>query len=124
MSQAAVSDWETGKVYPSWRRQHDLSRALGFNLLELVAARSSADPVEQAILSQPGLTAQAQQALVDVYRAMLEATVHDGGSTGPNCIARANLRVRGRLAQGWVLAAAACWPSASPARCSRRPQAG
>jgi transcriptional regulator with XRE-family HTH domain len=73
VSQASISDWETGKTLPSsWRHEGNLARELGFNAAELMAARYTDDPVEQAIWGQPGLTRDASQALVDIYRVLLQ----------------------------------------------------
>jgi DNA-binding XRE family transcriptional regulator len=69
---STISGWETGRSTPSWHRHEGLlARHLNFDVLEMRAVRWSADPVEQAIRSQPGLTRAAQVALVEVYRVLL-----------------------------------------------------
>ena len=69
---STISGWETGRSFPSWQHHRDLlARELHFDEFDMKAVKWSADPVEQAIMSQPGLTGAAKHALVEIYRVLL-----------------------------------------------------
>jgi transcriptional regulator with XRE-family HTH domain len=71
VSQATISDWETGKASPSWDHQWALAQNLHFSSTEFMGARFTDDPVEHAIMSARGLNHDAKEALVGMYRVLL-----------------------------------------------------
>lgn len=73
VSAMTVSGWERGVTSPRTSgRLGDLARELDIDLEEIAASIFYDDPVQRAIMSQKRLSIEAREALVAIYKQLLD----------------------------------------------------